>query len=213
MAFDGANNLYFVENTASLVRRIDRVTGVLSTVAGNYGSGSGYSGDNGPATFAQLNHPLSLAFDRSDNLYIADDSNHSVCKVSSSTGIITTTGGLGPHNRGYSGDGGPATAAALNDPEGLAVHPAGNVHIADSGNLVVRRIDGSTGVITTAVGIYGGPRQVESYTGDGGPAKLAGLSYFEEVVLDGAGNLYIADGTTESFGRSAWRLASHPSVP
>ena len=197
LAVDQAGNLYVADyQNENLVRRIDVSSGLLTTVAGNYLSGSGYSGDGGLATSAQLYAPDGLAFDGSGNLYIADDGNNVIRKVTASTGIITTVAGQGPPaTYGYAGDGGPATSALLNDPEGLTVDAAGNIYIADSSNLLVRKVDASTGIITTAAGVYDGEccDGTESYTGDGGAATFAGLSYLEDVTVDGSGNFYIAD--------------------
>ncbi len=193
LAVDQAGNLYVADyQNENLVRRIDVSSGLLTTVAGNYLSGSGYSGDGGLATSAQLYAPDGLAFDGAGNLYIADDGNNVIRKVTASTGIITTVAGQGPPaTYGYAGDGGPATSALLNDPEGLTVDAAGNIYIADASNLLIRKVNASTGIITTAAGVFNGG--TESYTGDGGAATLAGLSYLEDVAVDGSGNFYIAD--------------------
>jgi uncharacterized protein (TIGR03437 family) len=120
---------------------------IIGTIAGN-----GYSGDNGPATSAWLAYPSGLAFDSLGNLYIAESSsgvgNHRIRKITPQ-GIITTVAGNG--TRGFSGDGGPATAAQLNSPRGLAADKLGNLYIADSGNLRVRRVS-PAGLIYTVAG-------------------------------------------------------------
>jgi len=196
LAVDDAGDLFFTDDDANVVRRIDVSSGILTTVAGDNNSGRGYSGDGGPATSAQLAAPLGLAIDSAGNLYIADDDNNVIRKVTASTGIITTVAGQGPPaNYGYSGDGGPAASALLSDPEGVAVDDAGNIYIADSSNLLIRKVNASTGIITTAAGVYNGGccNGTQSYTGDGGAATLAGLSYMEDVAVDGSGNFYIAD--------------------
>src|SRR5207237_4104144 len=118
-------------------------TTTITTVAGN--GTAGYSGDGGPATSAQLNAPFGVAVDGGGNIYISEWSNHRVRKVSAS-GVITTIAGVGIG--GFGGDGGPATDAALNSPEGVAVDSAGNVYIADSFNNRIRKID-TSGRITT----------------------------------------------------------------
>ena len=159
-------------------------TNVISTVAGT--GSAGYSGDGGPATNAQLNAPFGVAVDASGNLYIAEWSNHRVRKVDAS-GVITTIAGIGVG--GFGGDGGPATQAAVNSPEGVAVDAAGNIYIADSFNNRVRKID-TSGVITTIAGT-GAPR----YTGEG-DATQVGLNDPSGVAADNNGNLYIADNSS-----------------
>ncbi|MFI5112212.1 MAG: choice-of-anchor D domain-containing protein [Terriglobales bacterium] len=159
---------------------------VITTVAGN-GSYS-YSGDNGPATIAGLYIPLGVAVDSAGNLYIADLSNNRIRKVDTS-GTITTVAGGGsgcPGQTDSVGDGCPATSAALNDPAGVAVDSAGNLYIAEENNRI-RKVDAS-GTITTVAG-----NGTAGYSGDGGPATSAKLSYPYGVAVDRAGNLYIAD--------------------
>ena len=163
------------------VRRVDP-SGVITTVAGTGEPGS--SDDGGPATEAQLRIPAGLALDAMGNLYIADYSTHRIRRVDS-VGIITTVAGTG--ERGFSGDGGPATEAQLNFPQGLALDGAGNLYIADRFNARIRRVDPS-GIITTIAGT--GER---SFGGDGGPATEATMSSPWGLALDGMGNLYIAD--------------------
>ena len=169
----------------------------ITTVAGTgeIGDGAGgFSGDGGPATAAQLNLPQGVAVDGAGNLYIADARNHRIRKVDAS-GIITTvagTGEIGGGAGGFSGDGGPATAAQLNLPQGVAVDGAGNLYIADARNHRIRKVDAS-GIITTVAGtgeIGGG---AGGFSGDGGPATAAQLNFPQDVAVDGAGNLYIAD--------------------
>jgi DNA-binding beta-propeller fold protein YncE len=124
------------------VRRIDR-NGVITTVAGN--GLHGYTGDGGLATKARLSDPYGLAFDAKGNLYIAEPDERVVRRVDSK-GIITTFAGTG--RLGFSGDGGPATKANLNNPFGIVLDPAGNLYIADNGNGRIRKVD-LQGVITT----------------------------------------------------------------
>jgi sugar lactone lactonase YvrE len=159
---------------------------LIATVAGN--GQPGFSGDNGPAINASLGQPEAIAFDGTGDLYIADASNNVVWMVAANTGNITVVAGTG--TAGVSGDGGPATAAELNIPEGVAVDKAGNLYIADTYNGVIRRVTAQTGVITTIAG-----PGVYSTLGDGGPATSAYLGYPDGMALDSAGNLYIADGS------------------
>ena len=153
----------------------------ITTVAGA-GHNVGFSGDGGPATAGQLDDPTGVAVDRAGNLYIADRANHRIRKVDS-MGTITTIAGTG--ERGFSGDRGPATAARLDFPGDVAVDGAGNVYIMAS--FRIRKVD-STGTITTVAGTGRG-----YFSGDGGPAVEAEF-YPDGVAVDGAGNLYIADG-------------------
>src|SRR5262249_34542157 len=110
----------------------------------------GFGGDGGPATSARFFDPLNLAFGPSGDLYIADTLNNAIRKVDHATGILTTIAGMPA--AGYSGDGGPATAAQLSSPQDAAVDASRNVYIADMNNGVVRRIDGASGIITTFAG-------------------------------------------------------------
>jgi sugar lactone lactonase YvrE len=182
MAMDAAGNLYLAEAGNSIIRKITPA-GIISTFAGTP-QAPGYSGDGGPALNAQLNSPEGLAIDAAGNLYVADFGNQVVRKITPG-GVITTYAGNGA--AGYSGDGGPAASASLQNPEGLAVDAASNLFIADSGNRRVRRVD-ATGRITTSVGngSFGN-------SGDGGPATAAALGSPFDVKVDAAGNLYITD--------------------
>ncbi len=154
----------------------------ITTIAGN-GERS-FGGDGGPATATQLDRPRGVAVDGAGNLYIADTQNKRIRKVDS-TGTITTVAGTGVW--GFSGDGGPASEAQLSTPRGVTVDGAGNLYIADSRNHRIRKVD-STGTITTVAGTG-----VEGFSGDGGPAVEARISFPEGVAVDGAGNLYIGD--------------------
>ena len=191
LARDGAGNLYFTDYIDMVVWRVDAKTGIITIVAGN-GAGAntgigGYSGDGGPATSAELNTPMGLAMDAGGNLYIADYMNHRIRRVDATTGIITTYAGTG--QPGYSGNGGLATAAKLNYPQGVLFDAAGNLLIADTSNRVVRKVDSTTGIITNVVGNH-----TNSFNGDGGLATSSGLSSPAQLAFDGAGNLYIEGG-------------------
>ena len=157
-------------------------SGYIYTCVGN--GTSGFAGDGGPATAAELNNPTDVFKDAAGNLYIADRDNNRVRKVST-TGIITTIAGIG--TAGYTGDGGAATAAKLRRPNGVCVDATGNVYIADENNQVIRKIN-TAGIITTIVG-----NGTSGFLGDGGSALTAELSDPEAVAVDNAGNIYIAD--------------------
>ena len=146
--------------------------------------------DNGPAPAAWLRSPNGVALDGAGNLFIADTDNHRIRKVDSA-GVITTVAGTGRFGLGGNfGDGGPATAALLRSPEGVALDGAGNLFIADTGNHRIRKVD-SAGVISTVAGTGG--FGLGGNFGDGGPAIQAAVFYPSDVAVDGAGNLFIAE--------------------
>jgi len=184
IALDSAGNLYIADEVNSVVWKVSAATNVITVVAGN--GTSGFSGQNGPATSAELGSPAGIAFDSAGNLYIADAGDSVIWKLSAATGLITVVAGNG--NFAYTGDGGPATSAALAGPSGLALDSAGDIYIADSSNNVVRFVSAATGTITTIVG-----NGMGGFSGDGGPATGAELNLPTDVVLDSAGDLYITD--------------------
>jgi PKD domain/RTX calcium-binding nonapeptide repeat (4 copies)/NHL repeat len=159
-------------------------TDTITTLAGT--GVAGFSGDTGQASLAQLDAPTGVAVDAAGNVYIADQNNHRIRKVSPA-GVITTIAGTG--TPGFSGDTGQASAAQLKNPVGVAADGAGNVYIADQGNQRVRKVDPG-GVITTFAGT-GAP----GFSGDTGQASAAQLNNPVGVAADGAGNVYIADRT------------------
>ncbi|MBI3939488.1 MAG: SMP-30/gluconolactonase/LRE family protein [Acidobacteria bacterium] len=181
LVLDSAGNLYIADTGNHRIRRIT-TDGVISTIAGN-GTG-GFGGDGGQATAAQLDTPIDVAVDDSGNVYIADSNNNRIRKMASD-GSITTLAGTGLP--GFSGDGGPATAARLNDPYGVAVDASGSIYIADTFNNSVRVISADL-VIRTAAGNGAG-----GIDGDGGPAVLAQFGIPQGIAVDSGGNLYIAD--------------------
>ncbi len=178
---DGSGNLYIADLDNACVRKVD-LSGVITTVVG---SGiTGYSGDGGPATLAQLNWPDNIKFDATGNLYICDFNNDAIRKVNTA-GIITTIAGTGV--AGFSGDGGPATAARLRGPDGVYADVYGNVFIADADNHRVRIVTPS-GIIMTIAGT-GTP----AFSGDGGPAIFAQLNRSADIVIDATGDFYFCD--------------------
>jgi sugar lactone lactonase YvrE len=184
LALDSAGNLFIADTSNHRVRRVDAVTGSISTWAGT-GVGS-YNGDSGPATSIMLLNPTGLAMDSSDNLYIADRFNNRIRKVDPRGGYLVTVAGTG--NAQFSGDGGPATSAGIHWPAGIAVDAPGNLFISDTGNHRIRKVDATSGRIETIAGSgsYG-------YSGDDGPATSANLFHPWDVEVDGAGDIYIAD--------------------
>ena len=182
MEADSAGNLYITDTENHRMRKVN-ANGTITTLAGT--GTAGYSGDGGPATAARLNNPHGVAVDAAGNVYIADSPNQRIRKVSPG-GIITTVAGTG--TSGYNGDNIQATAARLNYPKGVEVGPDGALYIGDANNQRVRRVDLSTGVITTVAG-----SGVQGSTGDGGPATSARLNTPRNVAFGPDGDLYIAD--------------------
>lgn len=236
LAIDGRGNLFVADSENHVVRRVDRVTGLISTVVGcvpeelastpflgggdvvpeeeidpfaeashktteqftqqtdlsgtvRYLVGAAapkrYGGDGGPATEAMLNFPTAVALDAQGHLYIADTMNHRVRRVDAQTGIITTIAGTGQAR--FSGDGGPADRAALNEPAALAIDAEGQLYIADQSNNRVRAVDLKTGMIRTVAGTGSA-----AYDGDGKPATESTLAGPSGLAVAG-GILYIAD--------------------
>ncbi|HEY6414536.1 MAG TPA: Ig-like domain repeat protein [Edaphobacter sp.] len=182
LVIDAANNLYIADTHNHRIRKLNLTTGTITTIAGS--STPGFDGDTGPATSGHLNLPTALALDPAGNLYIADTQNHRVREVDT-TGIITTIAGNG--TQGFSGDSGPSTTASIDSPTGLAADST-NLYLADTHNHRIRKIDLTTGIITTVAGT-GSP----SYNGDGSTATTANLALPRGLTLDANGNLYLAD--------------------
>jgi uncharacterized repeat protein (TIGR01451 family) len=206
MIADSSGNLFFTDGNSYRVRKVDAISGIISTVAGN---GSGIiappsDGDGGPAVNANLNMPYSLAIDNTGNLYIGSYNGYQVRKVNLTTGIISTVAGTGIP--GHYGDGGPAINAQIGRPTALAVDPTGNLYIgdADTTNMVtiananiiplfprIRKVDATTGIITTIAG--GGISTINYVSNTGTIATNAQLSWFPifSLAFDNNGNLLI----------------------
>ena len=182
---DARGNVYIADTYNQRIRKVNRTTGIITTVAGT--GSKGFFGDGGPATNANLRYPFSLYLDAYGNIFILDTYNYRVRRVDGATGIITTV--VGDGKKRFSGDGGPATSASINLAFDLALDSDGNIYIADTINQVIRKVDATTGIIDTVAG-QGGQA---GYWGDGGPATSARLNAPTGVNLDAAGNIYISD--------------------
>ena len=179
LAVDGAGNLYIADSQGAVIRHFGN--GTAPAVAGN--GYIGFSGDKGPATSAQFTFPGGLALDGSGNLYVADQDNSRIRVVAG--GVIDTVAGSSA--QGFSGDGGPATAAGLYNPTDVVFDAAGNMYIADTVDVCVRMV--SKGIMTTIAGRGSG---VNGF-GDGGPATAAFFASVNSVAVDSAGNVYVSD--------------------
>lgn len=198
VAVDGDGNLYIAEQNAHRVRKVD-TAGTITTIAGT--GVSGFSGDGGAATSAQLGSPRGLALDAAGNLYIADNTNRRIRKVDTS-GIITTVAGSGVTTGScvFSGDGGPATGAVLCAPTRVALDLDGRLYISDSANQRIRRV-ALDGTITTIAGSGAIGSGNGGFSGDGGPASAARLADPDGIGVDLDGNLFIVDSTNHRLRR------------
>lgn len=202
LTFDAQGNLYIADATNRRVREVNASTGIITTVAGG-----GTGGARGLATAAMLQGPCSVALDSAGDLYISDTctsasgggggggtsaGNGVIWRVDAVTGVITIVAGGGT----TLGDGGPATSGAINLPVGIAVDSSNDIFIADSGNNRIRRVDGTTGIITTVAG-----NGTAAFAGDGALATAASLNSPSGVAVDAAGNLYIADSANNRIRR------------
>jgi sugar lactone lactonase YvrE len=199
---DAAGNIYIADTGNGRIRKVDAITGLISTVAGTGAPppcappqlkcGSNYQGDNGPAILGNLSAPTGVAVDGQGHLYIAESGDDRVRAVDlNPPGFITTLAGVGGPD-GYSGDAGNAAAARLAMPLAVAVDRDGNVLIADTRNNRVRQVDvtpaaDGTHHIHTVVG-----GAVPYFSGDGGPALTAGINLPTALAVDKAGRLYTA---------------------
>jgi NHL repeat len=178
---------YFITALVSLAMPtilLAQGTARITTLAG--AGKAGYDGDGGPADKALLKQPFHCEVDNKGTLYIAEAENHCIRKVDLKTGKISTVAGTG--KKGYTGDGGPATQATLYEPYAVVIDDKNNLYICDRLNLVIRKVDGKTGTITTIAGTG-----KKGYSGDGGPGTKAQLVEPNDVFLDGKGGLLIAD--------------------
>ncbi|HTW67660.1 MAG TPA: hypothetical protein VME17_23750 [Bryobacteraceae bacterium] len=177
---DSSGNIYIADEADNRIRKVD-ANGIISTYAGT--GLPGYTGDRGPAMSAELDFPVGLALDSKGNMYVADQGNAVIRRISVD-GTINTIAGNG--NPAFAGDNGPAASAQI-DPTAVAVDSQGNLYIADGYNYRIRKVD-TNGIITTIAGT-GQP----SYSGDNGPALNATIDFVTDLTVDQAGNIYLAD--------------------
>jgi len=195
VALDAAGNLYIADLGNQRIRKVN-TAGNISTIVGT--GIAGFSGDGGPAISAQLFQPCGMAFDAAGNLFIADEGNRVIRKVNN-FGVISTF--AGNNIQGYSGDGGLATSAQLNNPQGIAFDATGNLYISDTWNHRVRMVN-TSGIINTIVGTG-----TQGDNGDGGLANVAGINNPAGIAIDPTGNIYIA-----SYGGSVIRKVNSSGI-
>ena len=208
LAVNAAGDLIFADSGNQEVRKVDHVSTIVTAVAGSQALGAGFSGDGGPAVSARLNSPAYVALDAAGDVFIADRNNNVIRRVDAATGKISTVAGNFALGAGFSGDGGLATSAQLNQPRAVAVDSFGNIYIAD-GQFTTNRlrvVNSVTGLISTLAGTG-----AQNYSGDGGPATAAGVVPVELAVAPGAGGnilVYAVDALSARV-----RLVTIPPVP
>ena len=194
-AEDANGDIFIADSGDNTVREITP-NGVIRRFSGTGIAGLGFAGprSNGfPATLSSLDRPQDVAVNAQGDVFVADTYNNRVVEVTPSGQVFAVAG---DGRAGYSGDGGLASFAELNQPTGVAVDAQGNLYIADSANNVIRRVDAKTGIITTVAGDFAADKANDGlggFSGDGGPATSAQLNDPQGIAIDGAGDLFIAD--------------------
>jgi len=196
IAFDRAGNLFFCDRLDHVVRRIDRKTNSISTVAGT--GREGYSGDGGPAVRAQLRQPHSIAFTPDGWLLICDILNFRIRSLDPASGLISTWAGTGQRSGpgGAAPDGAPIKATALDGPRALAIDRAGSYYLALREGNIILRLDVKSGRMFRFAGTG-----EKGFTGDGGDARMAKLSGPKGVACAPVGSVYIADTENHAIRR------------
>lgn len=201
---DSAGNLYIADYSNHRIRKVTIADGRISTVAGN--GNEGFGGDGGPATSASLAFPLAVTLDNNGDLIVCDSGNNRIRKVTISSGSIQTIVGTGI--TAFSGDGGPATSANINTPNGAIVDPQGNLFFCDRGNRRIRRVAVGTNIITTIAG-----SGTLGFNGDGLAALASHFNFPNSLAFDPAGNLYIADRENGRVRRLVFAAATDNTPP
>lgn len=189
LALDPSGNLLIADRGNHRVRKLDRESHIITTIAGIGNAGA--LGDGGPSAKAELNGPTALAIDAQGNIVVADTFNNRIRRIDHATGIISTVAGTG--EEGFDGDGGPAKAAKLMQPSGIAIDSDGTLLIADTYNNRIRRVDAKTGIISTLAGT-----DARGQASSGVAAELAPLNAPMGLARDPAGNLVVADSGNHS---------------
>jgi sugar lactone lactonase YvrE len=192
LALDGAGNLFIADTENNRIRAVKLSSGVITTVAGT--GESGFSGDDGRATAAKLDHPRAIAFDARGDCLVADTANNRIRRIDSRTGIITTLAGDGVF--GASGDGGVPALARLGHPQGIAFDASANLLIADTVNRRIRMIGASSGIITAVAGTA-----IPTGFGDNGPAVGAHFEWGQGLAFAPGGDLFVADAQSSRVRR------------
>ena len=199
---DGSGNIFIADTFNSVIREVTAANGEIQTIAGvqyDFASVCNDSGDGGPAASAQLCLPSGVSLDNSGNILVADTENFVIRAINISTAQVTVAGVViqpgdiqtvagTPATAGFAGNGGLATSAELNYPNGMIVDTSNNIYIADTENFVIREVTASTGNIQTFAG-----NNTLGYSGDGGPATDAELNGPGAVFADASGNVFVAD--------------------
>ena len=180
----GTGDVLVVDSDNNRIRKIDGTSGIVTTVAG--GGTPDPVNDGDPAATAIYSFPTDMAIDSAGNIYIADTNNYRIRKITASTGIVTTIAGNGQY--GFSGDNGAATDASFGTVIGIAVDSSGNVYFADGDNNRIRKVNATTGVITTVAG-----NGTFGATGDTGPATAATLGSPQDIAVASNGDIFISD--------------------
>ena len=192
LRFDRRGDLFIAERDNHIIRKVDRATGIITTVAGV--GVAGFSGDGGPATKAQLRQPHSIVFDRDGALLICDIGNHRIRRVRLDSGVIDTYAGTG--DAAATPDGAPVSGTPLKGPRTLALAPNGDVYVALREGNAIYRIDAASQTLHHVAGTG-----ESGYAGDGGPAKSARLGGPKGLALATDGSLYVADTENHAIRR------------
>lgn len=199
MAADLQNNIYVADGDGNIIRKIDSKTGNISSVIGT--GGGGFSGNGSPGLASAISSPTAIITDSNNNVLFCDTNNHRVRKYYSTLKTVSTIAGTGVN--GYAGDGGLATAAALNYPRALTMDGVGNIFVGDSSNYRIRRIDAVTGIITTFAGTG-----VQGTISAGGLSISTTIGFVTALTTDSTNTLYLADTPTSGI----WKIRSSDST-